>query len=122
MKSIHIYPYMLVCENYAVTHRYRVWNILHDVALAPSLQKSMCHAGLSCDTAGILFSIAGDKCCGVDVSIHVSVASVAAYATLCCWSIAVKPRYDAQRYLKYWAKLYHNYKSDLKSQYKIYIC
>ena len=104
MKSIHIYPYMLVCENCAVRYRYRVWNILHDVALASSLQKSVCHAGLSYDTTDILLSIVGDKCCGVDVSTHVSVASVAVYATQCCLSIAVKPRYDAQRYLKYWAK------------------
>ena len=115
MKSIHIYPYMLVCENCAVRHRYRVWNILHDVALASSLQKSVCHAALSYDTADILLSIAGGKCCGADVSITVSVASDEAYETHAGWSIAVTNRYDAQRYLKYWAKLYHNYKSDLKS-------
>ena len=61
----------------------------------------VCHSGLSYDTVDILLSIAGNKCCGVDVSIHVSVASVAVYATQCCLSIAVKLRSDAQRYLKY---------------------
>ena len=30
----YIYAYMLVCYNCAVRHRYRVWNILHNVALA----------------------------------------------------------------------------------------
>ena len=115
MKSIHMYPYMLVCEKCAVRHRYRVWNILHDVALASSLQKSVYHAWLSYDTTDILLSIAGDKCCTVDVSINVSVASDEAYAAQPGWSIAVTHRYDAQSYLKYSAKLYHNYKSDMKS-------
>ena len=112
MKSIHIYSYMLVCWNCAFIHRYRVWNILHDVALASCLQKSVCHDALSYDTQDILLSIAGGKSGSVDVSITVSVAFDETYETHAGWSIAVTNRYDEYD---------HNYKSDLKCSYKIYM-
>ena len=38
-----------------------------------------------------------------------------------CLSIGVTTTYDACRFLKYCAKLYHNYKSDQKCSCKIYI-
>ena len=44
-------------------------------------------------TLQIFYSIAGDKCCAVDVSINVSVASDEAYATQPGSSIAVTHRY-----------------------------
>ena len=56
-----------------------------------------------------------------DVSITVYVAFDEAYQTHAGLSIAITNRFDAQRYLKYWAKLYHNYKSDSKRSYKIYM-
>ena len=53
MKSIHIYSYVLVCLNCTFRHRYRVCNILHDVALASCLQMLQ-----SYDTDDILLFIA----------------------------------------------------------------
>ena len=67
MKSIHIYSYVLVCWNCTFRHRYRVYNILHDVALAFCLQKSVCHVALSYNTDDILLFIARGKCCCVEV-------------------------------------------------------
>ena len=61
MKSIHIYSYVLVCWNCTFRHRYRFCNILHDVALASCLQKSVCHVKLSYDTNDILLFIARGK-------------------------------------------------------------
>ena len=67
MKSSHIYSYVLVCSNYTFRHRYRVCNILHDVALASCLQKSVCHVALSYDTDDILLFIARGKSGYVEV-------------------------------------------------------
>ena len=61
MKSIHIYLYVLVCRNCTFRHRYRVCNILHDIALASCLQKSVCHVALSYDTDDILLFITKGK-------------------------------------------------------------
>ena len=121
MKSIHIYAYMLVCWNCAVRHRYRVWNILHVVALVSFLQKSVCHAALSYDTTDILPFIAAGKSGGVNASITLSVTFDEAYKTHVLWSIAITNRYYPQRYLKYWAKLYYNYMSDFQCSYNIYM-
>ena len=55
-----------------------------------------------------------------DVSITAYVEFDEAYETNADLSIAVI-RYDEPRFLKYWAKLYHNYKSDPKCSCKIYI-
>ena len=62
---------MLVCWNCTFRHRYRVCNILHDVALASCLQKSVCHVALSYDTDDILLFIARGKSGCVEVP-HVS--------------------------------------------------
>ena len=51
---------MLVCWNCTFRHRYRLCNILHDVALASCLQKSVWHVALSYDTDDILLFIARD--------------------------------------------------------------
>ena len=56
-----------------------------------------------------------------DVSITAYVGFDEAYETNAALSIAVTSRYDAPRFLKYWAKLYHNYKTDPKCSYKIYM-
>ena len=56
-----------------------------------------------------------------DVSITAYVEFDEAYKTNPGLSIAVTRRYDAPSFLKYWAKLYHHYKSDQKCSYKIYI-
>ena len=62
---------MLVCCNSTFRHRYRVCNILHDVALVSCLQKSVCHVALSYDTNDILLFIARGKSGSVEVP-HVS--------------------------------------------------
>ena len=54
------------------------------------------------------FSESGD----VNVSIFVYLSFDVAYETPADSSIPVTNKYAAQRYLKYGAKLYHNYKSD----------
>ena len=56
-----------------------------------------------------------------DVSITSYVGFAEPYETHAGLSIGVTRRYDAPRFLKYWAKLYHNYRSDPKCSYKIYI-
>ena len=62
---------MLVCWNCIFRHRYRVFNILHGVALASCLQKSVCHVAFSYDTDDILLFIARGKSGCVKVP-HVS--------------------------------------------------
>ena len=74
----------------------------------------MCHVALSHDTDDILLSNAGAKSGDVNVSITVYLSFDAAYETPAGSSIPVTNKYDSQRYLKYLAKLYHNYKSDQK--------
>ena len=56
-----------------------------------------------------------------DVSRTPYLALVESYETDAGLSIAAIDRSDAPRYLKYWAKLYHECRSDLKSSYKIYM-
>ena len=56
-----------------------------------------------------------------DVSRTSYVVFAEAYETDVGLSISVINIYDAPRYLKYWAKLYHNCKSDLQCSYKIYM-
>ena len=89
-------------------HRYRVWNILHYVALVSSLQRSVCHLVFSYETSHILLSIAGGKSAHIDVSRTFSVAFDDICTTHSHSSFVVTNRYDPQRYLKNWAKLYHN--------------
>ena len=62
-----MYSYVLVCLNCTFRHRYRVCNILQDVALASCLQNSVCHVVLSYDTDDILLFIARGKSACVEV-------------------------------------------------------
>ena len=81
----------------------------------------MCHLVFSYDTfTYFTFYTEGKSAC-IDVSITFSVAFDHAYATHSHSSIAVTNRYYPQRYLKYWAKLYHNYTSDFQCSYNIYM-
>ena len=56
-----------------------------------------------------------------DVSITAYVGVAEGYEANAGLFIGVTRRYDAPRFLKYWAKLYNNYRSDPKCSYKIYI-
>ena len=44
---IHIYSYILVCENCCFWDKYWVWDILHDKAFVWCLSTSMCQVGFS---------------------------------------------------------------------------
>ena len=78
----------------------------------------MCHVVLSHDTDDVLLSNVGDKSGDVNVSITVYLSFDAAYETPADSSIPVTNKYHSQRYLKYLAKLYHNYKSDQSADIK----
>ena len=75
---------------------------------------SMCHLVLSHDVVDILLTIVGGKSGCIDASITLYVSFDSPYKTSAGFSISVRNTNDAQWYLKYLAKLCHNYKSDLK--------
>ena len=75
---------------------------------------SVCHLVLSHDTVHILLAIVEGKSGCIDASITLYVSFDSPYKTSAVFSISLRKTYDAQWYLKYLAKLYHNYKSDLR--------
>ena len=75
---------------------------------------SVCHLVLSHDTVDILLAIVGGKSGCIDASITPYVSFDSPYKTSAGFSISLRNTYDAQQYLKYLAKFYHNYMSDLK--------
>ena len=75
---------------------------------------SVCHLVFSHDAVDILLSIVGGKSGCIDAFITLYLSFDAPYKTSVGFFISLTNRYDAQRYLKYLAKLYHSYKSDLK--------
>ena len=74
----------------------------------------VCHLVLSHDTVDILLPIVGGKSGCIDASLNLYVSFDSSYKTSAGFSISLRNTYDAQWYLKYLAKLYRNYKSDLK--------
>ena len=75
---------------------------------------SVCHLVLSHDTVDILLSIVGGGSGCIDAPITQYVSFDSPYKTSAGFPISLTNTCDAQWYLKYLAKLYHNYKSDLK--------
>ena len=61
------------------------------------------------------------RCTKPDLSIIVYAGCGAADKTNACLCSCVTSRYYAPMFLKYYTKLYHNYKSDPKCSCKIYI-